>query len=244
MNDEWISLADLGYSMYEAHHTGIVRRISNKRVLERKPHKCQYIKLCIKHDDGSYKNVKINGLICKTFIGPAPSTNAEIIHINGDTLDSNTNNLRWGTYAEKVKIDTKKFRSVNYINQITLPSEEWKDAGPYGYIDYLASSLGRIYSMKSGKVVSGNMRADGYMQITIPINGLNTPILMHVLICHVFCGYPPDSTYTVDHIDRNKINNSPLNLRWASKREQCLNRDFVMLMHDSLSKISTENVNI
>ena len=58
MNDGWISLSHLGYSIYEAHNTGIVRRISNKRVLERKPHKCQYIKLCMKYNDGSYKNVQ------------------------------------------------------------------------------------------------------------------------------------------------------------------------------------------
>lgn len=224
MTNEWISLQHLGYSMYEANHTGIVRRISNKRVLKRKPHKCQYIKLCIKHDEGSYKNVKVDGLICKTFIGPPPSTTAEIIHINGDTLDSNKSNLKWGTYAEKVQVDTKDFRSVDYIGEIMLPSEEWKDAGPYGYIDYLASSLGRIYSMKSGKVVSGNTRVDGYMQTTIPIKQVNTPTLMHVLICHAFYGYPPDETYTVDHIDRNKINNVPSNLRWASKSEQTINR--------------------
>jgi len=211
--------------MYEAHHTGVVRRISNKRVLKRKAHKCQYIKLCIKHDDGSYKNVKVDGLICKTFVGPPPSKEAEIVHINGDTLDSNASNLRWGTYAEKVQVDTKDFRSDNYLDNITLPLEEWKDAGSYGYIDYLASSLGRIYSMKSGKVVSGNVRADGYMQTNIPINGVNKATLMHVLICHAFHGYPPNDTYTVDHIDRDKVNNMPSNLRWASKSEQTVNRD-------------------
>ena len=158
MNDEWVSLRHLGYSMYEAHHTGVVRRISNKRVLKRKAHKSQYIKLCIKHDDGSYKNVKVDGLICRTFVGPLPSIDVEIVHINGDTLDSSASNLRWGTYAEKVQVDTKDFRSNNYLDNITLPSEEWKDAGPYGYTDYFASSLGRIYSMKSGKILTGNLR--------------------------------------------------------------------------------------
>lgn len=95
MNDNWISLQNLGYSMYEAHPTGIVRRISNKRILERKCNGGQYIKLCMKFDDNTYKNVKVDGLICRTFIGPPLTNNLEVIHINGDTLDSNVNNLRW-----------------------------------------------------------------------------------------------------------------------------------------------------
>lgn len=81
MNDRLISLQHLGYS------TGIVRRISNKRVLQRTAHNGRYIKLCMKHDDGSYKNVKFDGLICRTFIGPTSSDNLEVIHLNGDTLD-------------------------------------------------------------------------------------------------------------------------------------------------------------
>ena len=79
--------------------------------------------------------------------------------------------------------------------------------------------------MKSGKVLTGNLRPDGYMQVNIPLNGYIKEVLMHVIICYTFHGPPPDETYTVDHIDRNKANNSPSNLRWASKSEQSLNRD-------------------
>lgn len=45
MNAGWISLQYLGFSMYEAHPTGIVSRISNQRILQRKCHGGQYIKL-------------------------------------------------------------------------------------------------------------------------------------------------------------------------------------------------------
>lgn len=60
MNDDWRPVDFLEFSMYEAHHTGIVRRISNTA------HKSQYIKLCIKHDDGSGMNVGVDGLICRS----------------------------------------------------------------------------------------------------------------------------------------------------------------------------------
>lgn len=124
-----------------------------------------------------------------------------------------------------MQVDKKEFRSADYLNTITLPGEEWRDTGPYGYVDYLASSFGRIYSMKSGKIVTGNLRPDGYTQINIPIDNINKEIFIHVLICRAFHGNPPDITYTVDHVDRNKNNNVPNNLRWASKSEQVLNRD-------------------
>lgn len=224
MDDDWRPLDSLGFPMYEAHNSGIIRRKSNKRILQRKAHKGKYIKLCMKHNDGTYKNVKADGLICKIFIGP-PNGNVEVIHINGDTLDSRVSNLKWGTPTEKNQVDTAQFSSLDYITNITLPSEEWRDCSPYGYVDYLASSLGRIYSMKTGKVLSGYLRPDGYTQVNISINGENKENLMHVLICHAFHGNSPDEMYTVDHIDRNKTNNVPGNLRWASKTEQCLNRD-------------------
>lgn len=69
MCDEWISLENLGFSAYEACKLGLVRRKQNERVLKRKARDSQYIKLCIKHDDGTYRNVKVDGLIATTFIG-------------------------------------------------------------------------------------------------------------------------------------------------------------------------------
>lgn len=149
-----------------------------------------------------------------------------MIHIDGDTLNSHVNNIRWGTKEEKVLIDKSSYRLESYINNVTLPGEEWKDCSLSGFPDYLASSLGRIYSMRTGKVLSGYVRADGYCQVNIPNGDKNKCVLAHTLICNAFHGNPPDVTHTVDHIDRNKVNNIPSNLRWASKSEQTNNRVF------------------
>jgi len=128
--------------------------------------------------------VKVDGLICKIFIGDPPSKNSVVIHINGNTFDSNVNNLKWGTNAEKVQTDKKEFRSAEYINNITLFGEEWRDCSSYGYVDYLASSMGRIYSMKTGKVLSGYLRVEGYMQVSISVNNEYKDVFMHFMDFH------------------------------------------------------------
>jgi len=35
----------------------------------------------MKYDDGTYKNVKVDGLICKIFIGDPPSKNSVVINM-------------------------------------------------------------------------------------------------------------------------------------------------------------------
>nr|QBK93841.1 MAG: HNH endonuclease [Pithovirus LCPAC406] len=44
------------------------------------------------------------------------------------------------------------------------------------------------------------------------------------MLMYAFRGIPEDDSMTVDHIDRDSINDNLSNLRWATKREQTLNR--------------------
>ena len=240
--DEWTSLHDLGFSKYEANRTGDVRHKRNKRILKRKEQKSEHIKISISHDDGSNKNVRADKLICATFIGPPPSESYRVVHINGDMSDSRVENLKWATIKEKFHADTKPFRTKEYISILTLQGEELRDCGPYGYIDYLASSFGRIYSMRSGKILSGTLRVDGYMQVSVVVGDHTKSVAIHVIICHAFNGNPPDPTYTVDHIDRNKANNKSLNLRWASKSEQSINKDKESISESLVAQIKDSKI--
>jgi hypothetical protein len=225
--EDWRSLDHLGFSLYEAEISGVVRKRNNKCIcfqMQAKDHK--YINLNLKPDGGlRHSQVKVDELIAKTFLGPNPKLDSVVIHIDGNHLNSYANNLRWGTKEEKRHSEKEIYRSNDYLTTLTLSNEEWIDCSTISLPDYFASSLGRIYSMKIGKILSGNLRPDGYLKVDIVQNGKSRKISVHKIICRTFHGESPNPSYTVDHIDRDKSNNLPNNLRWASRTEQNLNKD-------------------
>ncbi len=54
----------------------------------------------------------------------------------------------------------------------------------------------------------------GYMEIA--------SVRVHRIVAFAFLGEPPTKEYVVDHIDTNKRNNRPENLRWVTKLENVL----------------------
>ena len=133
--------------------------------------------------------------------------------------------MRWGTKEEKRSTEREVYRTNQYIMDVTLPNEEWRDCSIIGLADYLVSTIGRIYSMKTGKILLGNLRPDGYLKVDVVQISGKGKISIHKIVCRTFHGESPDPSYTVDHIDRNKSNNAPSNLRWASRSEQNRNKD-------------------
>lgn len=61
-----------------------------------------------------------------------------------------------------------------------------------------------------GKVNSSN----GYLYLS--------NVRIHRIVATVFHGEPPNSQYVVDHIDTNRQNNRPENLRWVTRLENAL----------------------
>jgi hypothetical protein len=53
------------------------------------------------------------------------------------------------------------------------------------------------------------------------------PFKVHNLVALLFIGENPTVEHTIDHIDNDRGNNVPENLRWATKSEQALNRSSV-----------------
>lgn len=56
----------------------------------------------------------------------------------------------------------------------------------------------------------------GYMMFT-------SAIRVHQVVCTAFHGPAPDEDMVVDHIDTNRCNNRPKNLRWVTRLENALN---------------------
>ena len=102
--------------------------------------------------------------------------------------------------------------------------EEFRDIP--GFSGLKATSLGRIIGKKGieigcfkGKyvVIGGRYNPENWNETTTIGRGN--------LILRAFVGPPPPDKPEVDHINRNKHDDRPENLRWANRYEQMQNRD-------------------
>ena len=63
----------------------------------------------------------------------------------------------------------------------------------------------------------------GHQYVAVTIKRKRLPF--HQVVCEAFHGPKPlEGWHTVDHIDRNPLNNTPENLRWATRQEQRANQ--------------------
>lgn len=106
---------------------------------------------------------------------------------------------------------------------ITLPDgvyldfkdEEWR---PVPGHDLLASSRGRI-ARPDGRVLALGSDRNGYRFVRLYLNGRSSSLMVGPLVCAAFHGLRPSSDHQADHVDRNRANNTPENLRWLPSRE-------------------------
>ena len=93
-----------------------------------------------------------------------------------------------------------------------------------GFENYTIDETGNIYSKYSNKFLKPSGNTYGYLQISLYKNCKLKKFLVHRLLAIEFI--PNTNNYeTVDHIDRNKLNNNLSNLRWASKSMQENNKN-------------------
>lgn len=100
--------------------------------------------------------------------------------------------------------------------------EEWRSIR--GYPGYEASSLGNIRNAKTLQVKKGDGKdKNGYRTVWVQGN----PVKLARLVASAFI--PDfdihDQKVEIDHIDRDKLNNKPTNLRMADDKMQSSNRD-------------------
>ena len=87
-----------------------------------------------------------------------------------------------------------------------------------GFSNYSISDDGIVTNIKTGKVKSQWLGANGYYYVDLYKNGKSTKIAVHRLLAMHFIPNP-ENKRTVNHIDGNKKNNNLSNLEWATDAE-------------------------
>ncbi|KAG5182911.1 hypothetical protein JKP88DRAFT_241217 [Tribonema minus] len=89
--------------------------------------------------------------------------------------------------------------------------------------NYRVSSVGTIKNHTSGKLLSTH-NLTGYTGVALSLGGKQKTLRMHILVAKAYLWRPDDGDYTVDHMNRNMVDNTLENLRWATKSEQARNQ--------------------
>lgn len=103
------------------------------------------------------------------------------------------------------------------MNEKNRMEEEWRTV--VGFEDYEVSSLGRVRSLKSGKVEYRKCQKNkyGYIRVGLWNNGKMKNCQVHRLVYTSFVG-DIDDGLQIDHIDGDKSNNKLTNLRAVSPK--------------------------
>ena len=89
-----------------------------------------------------------------------------------------------------------------------------------GYKPYAADKLGNIWNTKFDRKLKGSLDRYGYLIVHLCFEGRKKERLVkvHRLVGLAFHGKPQPSQIT-RHLDGNKLNNLPSNLRWGTHKE-------------------------
>ena len=95
-----------------------------------------------------------------------------------------------------------------------------------GYTNYQITKDGRVWSKYCNRFIKPSKidRNNEYQKIGLKENGKRTHINIHRLVALVFIPNPDNLPY-IDHIDRDKSNNSISNLRWVTHSQNCINKN-------------------
>lgn len=101
-------------------------------------------------------------------------------------------------------------------------NEQWKQIDIDGsYIDYVVSSLGRVYSLKTKKMLKPLITPNGYYRVRLYCDGYSKYKSIHRLVALSFLDNDEDKPF-VNHIDGVKTNNALCNLEWVTESENNL----------------------
>jgi hypothetical protein len=93
-----------------------------------------------------------------------------------------------------------------------------------GFPGYEASSKGNLRTIRTGKTRKSYVNKGGYQMVSLRLDGKLKGKLTGSLVLSAFVG-ASTGDQTVDHVNRNRVDDNLANLRWATKVEQSANRN-------------------
>lgn len=98
----------------------------------------------------------------------------------------------------------------------------WRDVEGYrGY--YEVSSEGLIRNRRTGRRLRMHDNGRGYLKVSLSKRGKVKKHCVHKIVTRAFLGNNPRG-WVVDHINRNKLDNRAINLRYVTRSQNCSNR--------------------
>ena len=163
----------------------------------------------INYDNIKKKEVLLEKIVANLFIDN-PNDYKYISHIDNNLLNNSYDNLLW----VKQSIKTKNKINNDYETQIWKPILENNN--------YEVSTKGIVRNMHTKQIMKPRLQ-EGYQLVSLMNPKCNK--FVHSLVANAFIPNP-DKKPSIDHIDRNRENNCIENLRWATMKEQCKNRNW------------------
>lgn len=204
-NEEWKNVKN--FPDYSISNSGKIKNIETGEIikghLKNSNHLVRIIDI-----DGKRRDKIMKYLVAETFI-ENPNNYKYVEHIDSNKLNNNYSNLKW--IKQKNKNKGKFFGDED---------EEWKIISENN--NYEVSNKGNVRNNHTKELIKSRKNRGGY--ILVSLKGKKRNNLVHTLVAKAFMPNP-EMKPTVDHIDRNRSNNNMENLRWATMKEQCNNRN-------------------
>ena len=105
--------------------------------------------------------------------------------------------------------------------QTGIINEEWRTIN--GYLNFQVSNLGNVRDVRTGKFKPIRTLGPSYLGVTLTENKASKLHYIHRLVAEAFIRNPDGKRY-VDHKNGDRTDNTILNLRWATVKENGGNR--------------------
>lgn len=173
--------------------------------------------------NGRQETRRIDVMVADAFL-PRNCDEAYVVHKDGNTLNSQVENLERMTFDEYVT-----YRKPGFIASVSEPGEKWRDI-PDFFNHYMVSDYGRVISLPrfaknahgimevDGRILTPKIDEFGYRRVILVDGSRSKTMQIHRLVAKAFCPNPHNKDI-VNHLDETPGHDWASNLSWVTTLE-------------------------